>query len=163
MIGTTVSLQGAIINNGAIQFNQTTLGTYSGNMSGSGQVEISGVGPVSFTGDNSYSGGTTVDIGSTLIGTATGLQGAVTNNRLIQNRSATSGTYRGNMSGTGSVEIESGGAITFTGLNTYSGGTTVDSGGTLIGSTTSLRGMITNNGLVRIPEPSVTPIPRFPS
>ena len=69
LTGSTSSLQGAITDNGTLQFNQNTLGIlqipiipntaliYAGNISGSGSVEVSG-GPVAFTGTNTYSGGT---------------------------------------------------------------------------------------------------------
>ena len=149
LIGTTDSLQGAFTNNGAVQFNQAIAGTYGGNMTGSGSVEISGIGPVTFSGTNSYSGGTTVDLGSTLIGTTDSLQGAFTNNGAVQFNQGTAGTYGGNMIGTGSVEISGTGPVTFSGSNSYSGGTTVDLGSALIGSTSSIQGAITNNGAVQ--------------
>ena len=36
--GTTSSLQGNILNNAAVMFNQSGSGTYAGNMSGSGAL-----------------------------------------------------------------------------------------------------------------------------
>ncbi len=149
LIGTTDSLQGTLTNNGAVQFNQTTSGTYSGNMSGLGSVEISGIGSVTFSGSNSYSGGTSVDSGSTLIGTTDSLQGTFSDSGTVRFNQSTSGTYSGVISGTGGVEISGVGPVTFTGLNNYSGGTTVDLASTLIGATDSLQGAFTNNGTVQ--------------
>jgi autotransporter-associated beta strand protein len=54
LIGTTDSIQGAILNNANVTFNQTTPGTYAGNMSGTGSVTKSG--NVTFTGTNTYTG-----------------------------------------------------------------------------------------------------------
>lgn len=147
LTGTTDNLQGAITNNGAIQFNQTTSGSYAGIMSGSGSVEISGTGTVNFSGNNTYTGGTLIDQGSTLNMKATAIQGGVTNNGLLQFNSS-SGTFAGNISGTGAIEVLANKSVTLTGFNTYSGGTTVDSNGSLIGSTGSVRGDILNNGFV---------------
>jgi|GEM_PF-1732526 autotransporter-associated beta strand protein len=148
LVGTTSSLQGTIFNNGEVQFNQGGKGTYSGNMSGTGGVEISGGGSMTFTGTNSYSGGTLIDYGSALIGTTNSLQGAFVNNGTVQFDQNTSGTYSGAMVGQGRVEISGKGPITFTGQNTYTGGTTIDAASTLIGTSNSLQGLITNNGFV---------------
>ena len=152
LIGTTSSLQGAINDNGAVQFNQTTNGTYSGPLSGTGSVEISGGGAVTFTGQNTYKGGTIVDQGSTLIGAAGSLQGNINNSGVIQFNQATTGTFTGNISGSGSVEISGAAPVAFTGLNTYLGGTTVDNGSTLILNATSLQGQVADNGTVQFTQ-----------
>lgn len=157
LIGTTTSLQGAFTNNGAIQFSQTSPGTYSGNMSGTGSVEITGGSAVSFTGLNSYSGGTTIDSGNTLSGTANSLQGGILNNGAVIFIPGGNGTYGGNMTGTGSVEISTNAAATFTGSNTYSGGTTIDSNATLVTGTLSLLGPIVNNGTLIMNSSSGNP------
>ena len=82
-------------------------------------------------GTNTYAGGTTVSAGS-LIGNTTSLQGAITNNAAVTFDQASSGTYAGNMSGSGSLTKLGAGSLTLSGTNTYTGGTTV-SAGTLIG------------------------------
>ena len=152
LIGTTSSLQGAINDNGALQFNQATSGSYIGALSGTGSVEISGGGAVTFTGQNTYKGGTNVDQGSTLIGAAGSLQGNINNSGAIQFNQATTGTFTGNISGTGSVEINGAAPVAFTGLNTYTGGTTVDNGSTLTLTATSLQGQVTDNGTVQFSQ-----------
>jgi len=61
LVGTTTSLQGAITNNAAVTFNQSTAGAYNGVMSGSGALAKAGSGTVTLGGNNSsYSG--TIDL-----------------------------------------------------------------------------------------------------
>jgi fibronectin-binding autotransporter adhesin len=43
--GTTTSLQGNIVNNAAVVFNQSTNGTYAGNMSGTGGLALTWLWP----------------------------------------------------------------------------------------------------------------------
>ncbi len=98
--GTTTSLQGNIANNAAVQFNQSTAGTYAGVISGSGTVGVTGGGMVLFTGANSYSGGTFVS-GATLQGIGTSLQGSITNSdrgitQLLQTATAGNATITNN-------------------------------------------------------------------
>lgn len=62
--GNTSSLQGAIVNNSQVVFDQNTDGTYSGVMSGSGTLTKQGAGTLILTGANTYSGGTTVTAGT---------------------------------------------------------------------------------------------------
>src|SRR5262249_17505407 len=52
LIGTTSSLQGFIVNNGALTFDQATNGIFSGIISGIGTVTKLGSGNVTFTGLN---------------------------------------------------------------------------------------------------------------
>jgi autotransporter-associated beta strand protein len=63
LVGTTASLQGSITNNAAVTFNQSTLGTYSGVMSGSGSLSKTGIGRLSLSGSSSYNGATAVSAG----------------------------------------------------------------------------------------------------
>ncbi len=144
--GTTTSLQGAIVNDANVAFDQSTNGTYAGVISGTGTVTKAGSGIVNFTGANIYSGGTAVT-GGTLSGTTTSLQGAIVNDANVVFDQSTNGTYAGAMSGIGSVTKAGSGTVTFTEANNYSGGTAV-TGGTLIGTTTSLQGAIVNDANV---------------
>ena len=59
------SLQGNILNNATVVFNQTGNGTYAGSMSGTGGMVLQGGGMLALTGINTYTGPTTVT-GSTL-------------------------------------------------------------------------------------------------
>ena len=145
--GTTTSLQGAIVNNASVAFNQTNNGTYAGNMSGGGSLTKLGTGTVILTGTNSYTGGTTVS-GGVLQGHTTSLQGAIVNNASVVFDQASAGTYAGNMSGSGSLTKIGAGVLTVSGNNSYTGGTTVSAGTFRLGSSTALptMGALTVNG-----------------
>jgi len=71
LIGTTVSLQGNILDNAALVFDQASAGTYSGSLSGNGSLTIHGAGTVTLTGDSSrFAGETRLAQGSLEVGTA---------------------------------------------------------------------------------------------
>ncbi len=141
--GDSASLQGNILNNAALVFDQSIAGSFAGLVSGTGSLTKTGVGVLTLTGANSYSGGTTVSAG-TLQGSTTSLQGNILNNGALVFDQSIAGSFAGLVSGTGSLTKTGAGMLTLTGANTYSGGTTV-SAGTLQGSTTSLQGNIVNN------------------
>ena len=144
--GNTTSLQGAITNNSTVIFDQSTTGTYSSVMSGTGGLTKQGDGTLVLSGTNTYSGGTTVSSG-TLQGNTASLQGSITNNGKVVFDQSSAGTFSGTIAGSGAVVVQNSGTVVLTGTNTYSGGTTVSSG-TLQGNTASLQGSITNNGKV---------------
>ncbi|MBI2737924.1 MAG: autotransporter-associated beta strand repeat-containing protein, partial [Rhodospirillales bacterium] len=145
--GTTSSLQGNILNNAQVTINQATNGTYAGNMSGTGGLLVNGTGTVILSGSNSYSGGTLVT-GGILQGTTSSLQGTIVNNAQVTIQQSTTGAYAGNMSGVGSLLVNGGGTVILTGVNSYTGGTTVAATSTLQGNSASLQGNILNNGAV---------------
>ena len=146
--GTTTSLQGNIVNNATVTFNQSTDGTYFGTMSGSGSLTLTGSGNVTLRGANTYSGGTVVSDG-TLTGTTTSLQGDIVNNARVVFDQATDGTYAGVMSGDGVLTKTGFGTLILTANNTYSGGTII-SGGILQlgngGTTGMIAGDVFNEG-----------------
>ena len=163
LAGNNLSLQGNIVNNGAVEFDQVAAGTYAGDMSGTGALTKDGAGPLILTGDNSYTGGTTVSAGA-LRGDADSLQGdietrltstlpldgdgnPVENTAEVIFDQSTTGIYAGSISGDGAVTMIGAGTLTMTGINTYTGGTTV-SAGTLEGNSASLQGDIVNNSAV---------------
>ncbi|MFM8436385.1 MAG: autotransporter-associated beta strand repeat-containing protein, partial [Planctomycetia bacterium] len=127
LVGTTDGLQGTITNNAAVEFAQGAAGTYAGNLSGSGSVTKTGAGAVTLSGTLSHSGGTLVSAGS-LIGTTSNLQGAITNNAVVEFAQATAGTYAGAMTGSGSVTKSGAGALTLTAASSYAGTTDVQAG-----------------------------------
>ncbi|MEO8023510.1 autotransporter domain-containing protein [Polaromonas sp.] len=151
--GNSTSLQGNILNNADVIFAETTAGTYAGAMSGTGNLTKIGAGVLGLSGANTYTGGTTVTAG-TLQGDTTSLQGNIINNTAVIFSQAATGTYAGQMSGTGFLNKTGAGTLVLTGANTYSGGTTV-SGGILQGSSTSLQGNILNNAAVTFDQASV--------
>ena len=73
LVGTTDSLQGAIVNDAAVRFDQNSAGTFAGILSGAGTLEKAGTGTVSLTGNNSYSGDTILSAGSLELGSANAL------------------------------------------------------------------------------------------
>ena len=114
------------------------------------------------TGTNSYTGGTIVDGGTLTTGSANlPTNGAVslidsnatgTPGVLIFNQPA-AGTYGGVISGTGCVTKDNTGTLTLTGINTYTGATTVNAGTLQIGDGTTdgsiaASSAITNNAAV---------------
>lgn len=136
-----------VVNNAAVGFNNATSGTYSGAISGSGLLAKLGAGDMTLTGANSYSGGTQISAGS-LIGDTTSLQGdiAVSGGNLKFNQ-ANSGTFSAALSGVGNFFKLGSGDLTLNGTNTNGGPWTV-SAGKLIGTTSSVRGDITNSAAV---------------
>jgi fibronectin-binding autotransporter adhesin len=64
--GNTQSLQGNILNNALVTFNQTGNGTYTGVMSGTGGMTLQGGSTLTIAGNNLYTGPTTV-IGSGIV------------------------------------------------------------------------------------------------
>ncbi|MEY3480969.1 MAG: hypothetical protein RIQ71_1744, partial [Verrucomicrobiota bacterium] len=71
--GSTAGLQGDIMNNATVIFDQQgVVGFYDGILSGTGDVSIMGTGEVSFTGDNTYEGSTLISSGTLTLNAATG-------------------------------------------------------------------------------------------
>jgi outer membrane autotransporter protein len=99
--------------------------SWGGAIGGTGGLIKAGSGTLTLTGANTYMGGTTVSAG-VLVGNSTSLQGNIVNNATVVFDQLRGGTYAGSMSGTGSVILQGGAALTMTGNNTYSGTTTVN-------------------------------------
>ncbi|QRF60815.1 autotransporter-associated beta strand repeat-containing protein [Variovorax paradoxus] len=73
--GNTASLQGGIVNDAEVVFDQAKAGSYAGAMSGTGKLRKIGTGTLTLTSANSYAGGTFVDAG-TLATDVTGALGS---------------------------------------------------------------------------------------
>lgn len=70
--GDSASLQGNIVNNAAVVFDQAAAGTYAGAMSGSGALTKLGMGNLTIAGVNTFSGTTSVNAGTlTVLGSMT--------------------------------------------------------------------------------------------
>ena len=144
--GNSTSLQGSIVNNATVNFNQAVAGTYTGAMSGAGVLTKTGVGTLVLTGTNTYTGGTTVTTG-TLQGNTTSLQSNIANSATLIFDQVASGTYAGVLSGTGSLTKTGVGTLTLTGANTFSGGTRFNGGTVAVASDAQLgAGALTFNG-----------------
>ena len=102
--------------------------TINGAISGAGASLVkSGSGNLTLGGNNTYTGGTTISTGS-LIGTSASLQGTITNNSALEFAQASTGTYSGNMGGSGSFTKSGAGKLIISGINSYTGATAVNEG-----------------------------------
>lgn len=153
--GTTNGTLGNITANGTLAFNNNgTAQTYSGNVLGTGALNILG-GTLVLTGSFANTGADTISSGATLqIGDGGAINGVfasdVTDNGTLAFKlNSTSLTYANAASGTGGLRVISGTLILSSG-NSYTGGTIIDSGATLQlgtnGTTGSITGDVTNNG-----------------
>jgi mucin-19 len=117
LIAAIQSIPGDVVNNGSFGFSQSTAGTYSNNMSGSGTMVIGGTGTITLTGQNTQAGGTRIESGaSVLIGSPDALSG----NRLASNNGSlgiASGVTLSSLDVTGSVILTT--DIITTGAQTY--------------------------------------------
>jgi autotransporter-associated beta strand protein len=160
--GTTGSIAGNVVNNGAFSFNRSDSVTLAGDISGSGSFVQAGSGTTTLSGTNSYSGTTTIQSGTLRLGSATALSSASNLalnggtfdlngfNATVANLSGVSNillgagtltadqssaaTFSGQIAGTGRFAKGGTGTLVLSGANTYSGGTTISSGMLQIGN-----------------------------
>jgi autotransporter-associated beta strand protein len=144
LLGGTETIGTLTLNGGTIQFGtldatayQLRRGMVSSNLIGSGALNKTTADTVTLTGSNSYTGGTTINAG-TLVASASSIPGDVANEGILRFQSG-GGTYAGEISGSGAVEINS--FVIYTGPNSYTGGTTISS--VLSADTSSLPGDVT--------------------
>jgi autotransporter-associated beta strand protein len=152
LAGTTSSIpvNKPIQNNGVLSLKQSTSAQVTGLISGTGQLSVDGGGTFTLTGANTYSGGTNVTGNSTLqvtTGTLPAGNGVSLNSGVLTFNQTNAGTYGGSIGGSGSLSVMGqGAAVTLTENNSYSGKTSIAAGSSLVGSTTSIPGNVTNNG-----------------
>ncbi len=171
LVGDTNSLQGDIANSGNVVFNQTTDGTYTGAVSGSGVLAKTGSGTLTLTGANSYTGGTLITDG-TLVGNSSSIQGPVVNASELVFDQADAGAYAGSVTGAGNMTKTGAGSLNLAGVSDYSGTTTVEQGrlavngsiansdvtvlsGATIGGNGTVGGLIVRNGATAAPGNSI--------
>ncbi len=148
--GTSGSVLGNVLNDGALVFDRSDAVTFGGTVSGGGGLTQAGSGTLILTGANTYTGGTTISGGTLQLGnggTTGSILGDVVDNGTLAFNHADDVTFAGVISGTGGLVQAGPGALSLTGANTYTGGTLVF-GGTLVGNTTSLQGNIVDNASV---------------
>lgn len=163
LTGTTTSLQGAIVNNAAVVFDDAAGGTYAGDLSGTGSVTVDGGGTFTFTGTNTYSGATNVNAG-TLVTGPTGIGDAsattvATGATLLLAADETIGS----LAGAGAVDtagftLTAGGTSTFDGTMTGTGFTRAGAGSTTLTGTGTLTGAlgVTGGSLILAPTATYT-------
>jgi autotransporter-associated beta strand protein len=116
----------------------TTL-TYNGQITGVGELIKDGDGTMILGSSlNNYSGGTLI-LNGTLEGTTATIPGDVTvnNGAFLEFNQNFDGTFNGVISGAGDVIKDGSGNVTLTGIQTYTGQTTINQGG-IQGTTTSI-------------------------
>ncbi|HHW9067253.1 TPA: autotransporter-associated beta strand repeat-containing protein, partial [Salmonella enterica] len=116
---------GDVTDNATLEMN--TGGDFDNAISGSGQVVKSGDETLTLSGANSYTGGTIIS-GGTLVATNVDALGTgdVTDNATLELN--TGGTFDNAIGGSGKVEKSGDDALTLSGRNTYTGGTTINDG-----------------------------------
>ncbi|CAG9297436.1 cadherin domain-containing protein [Celerinatantimonas diazotrophica] len=110
--GTTASLTGNIVNDAAVIFNQSSSGSYSKVISGTGTVTKSGLGAVTFSGANTYTGKTTVSEGELVLDNLNGMALADTSAVALTGTgklSLSSNETIGNLSGVSGTSVDLGG------------------------------------------------------
>jgi len=144
---TSGSIAANVLNYGTVTFDRSNEVTYAGRITGTGDLVFTGGGTFILTAESSASGeveiaqGTTLQLGN---GGTTGRlggsppnSGSIANDgTLIYNRS-NAVTYAGPISGEGDLRQIGSGRLTLNGMNSYSGGTTVEAGELLVGGTSS--------------------------
>ncbi|EDQ3871606.1 AIDA autotransporter-like protein ShdA, partial [Salmonella enterica subsp. enterica] len=139
---------GDVTNDAVLELN--TGGTFDNAISGSGQVEKSGDDVLTLSGANSYSGGTLISDGTLVASNVEALgTGDVTDNATLEMN--TGGDFINNIGGTGRVEKSGDDALTLSGSNTYTGGTTINDGTLIATSVDALgTGDVTNNAVLEL-------------
>lgn len=149
--GTTGSIVGDVKDDGSLVFDygkeSGLLHSFSGVISGDGNVVKMGGGDLALTGENTYTGGTTISGGTLQIGndgTTGSITGNVTDNGILAFSRSDDVVFSGDISGGGSLNQDGRGTLILVGNNTYTGGTTI-SGGTLQVGNGGTVGSITGN------------------
>jgi autotransporter-associated beta strand protein len=156
--GTSGSIgSGAISNSGALAINRSDAYTLANDVSGTGGLSQIGTGTSTLTGTNTYSGTTTISAGTLQIGNGgtTGSigSGAISNSATLAINRSDLFTLANNVSGTGGLSQIGSGTTMLTGINNYTGITTISAGtlqvgnGGTIGSLGS--GAVVNNDTLR--------------
>ncbi|WAC28073.1 autotransporter outer membrane beta-barrel domain-containing protein [Ancylobacter sp. SL191] len=134
----------------ALTLAQTTNATYAGTFSGTGDLTKTGAGTLVLTGDSTLSGTTTIMEGTLQLGdggTTGSLAGAIVNNAILAINRSDDVTLTNVISGTGVLQLEGGGTVTFG--SAYGGSiTALGSGIQLSGNTLSSASVALGNGAV---------------
>jgi autotransporter-associated beta strand protein len=134
---------GNITDDGNFNYNSSASLSLSGVISGSGSLAVGGTGTLTLSKAETYSGDTTIGTAGSTLTLATGgklgngtYNGNITNNGTLNYNNAASARWNGVISGTGSLSVNPSGAqgsqVYLSGVNTYSGKTTIALNGQVI-------------------------------
>lgn len=127
--------------------------TYSGIISGTGDVSKLGIGRVNFTADHTFQGTAFVNQGTLSIGNATATGSlacsSIQNFAMLLFSRSNQYIYTGIIAGTGIVEKRSSGTLIFTGNHTYTGETRIFGGTLSLGNNTT-GGSVAGNIAIRV-------------
>ncbi|ENR46758.1 autotransporter-associated beta strand [Brucella abortus 544] len=149
--GVSGSLAGDIVNNGTLVVDRSNAFDLANVISGTGSLTKNGAGTLTLSGVNSYTGATTVSAGiltlandntgggTTTVDVGAGLQigtggvsgslaGDIVNNGTLVVDRSNAFDLANVISGTGSLTKNGAGTLTLSGVNSYTGGTTVSAG-----------------------------------
>ncbi|HAK2176478.1 TPA: autotransporter-associated beta strand repeat-containing protein [Salmonella enterica] len=150
LVATNVDALGSgdVTDNATLELN--TGGTFDNAISGSGKVEKSGDDALTLSGANTYSGGTLISGGTLVASNVEALgTGDVTDNAVLELN--TGGTFDNVISGSGQVVKSGDDALTLSGSNTYTGGTTINDGTLIATSVDALgTGDVTDNATLAL-------------
>lgn len=129
--------------NGTIdsQANVLTISGVIADGNGPGALTKIGSGTLILTGADTYSGGTTISSGTLQVGnggTSGSIGGNIIDNGAFAFAHSDAMSFSGIISGTGTVQQNGIGALTLTGVNTYTGGTALNSGTVIVGNDSAL-------------------------
>jgi autotransporter-associated beta strand protein len=117
---------------GSASFNASNIGTQ---YTGFNTFTKTGASTWTLTGSGNQAW--TISAG-TLVGDTTSIQGSITNNAALTFNQTFNGTYGAAIGGTGGVTKQGTGTVTFSGGNTYSGGTTINAGALAVSADNNL-------------------------
>ncbi len=131
-IGTNI-----VVDTGSLVLDLPGSNAFGNVVSGAGQFIQAGSGTLTLTTSNTYSGGTTISAGTLQLNTGGWFgSGNVTNNGALAFNTTGSPTVGVVISGSGSVTLANTGTVTFTGNNSYGGGTAINKGTLLVNNST---------------------------
>ena len=120
-----------MVNNRTLAFNRSDATSFSGLISGSGDLQKVGAGSLTLTGNNTYSGGTTISAGTLQIGnggTSGLILGDVANNGTLAFNRSDATSFSGLISGSGDLQKLGAGSLTLSANSSFTGSTTVENG-----------------------------------
>ncbi len=137
---------GAVANSGVLQVGE---GELENTLSGSGSLVKTGTGELTLSGDNTYSGGTTITGGTLTADHADSLgSGDIDNSGVLK---VGEGDLENTLSGSGSLVKTGTGELTLSGVNDYSGDTTIADGTLIAANVNALgSGNIDNSGTLML-------------